>query len=361
VKLAEAARRGAIGMLVLWTPTDARRYPWERMQHFYSTPTMRWLGPDGVPNNPRPEIEGRALLNPETSQALFTGAAESWEEVLAAAEAGRPQSFPLPLRARMHMRSRHERIECANVAAVLRGADPVLRDEYVVYTAHLDHEGIVEGPDGPAIYNGAVDNASGTAVLLDVARAFARLPERPRRSVLFLGVTAEEVGLLGSDYFAHFPTVPRNRIVANLNIDGATILYPVGDVVAHGADHSSLGPVVHRAAALLGIGVSPDPAPEQVFFIRSDQYPFVKKGIPALFVMPGFQSSDPEIDGRAVFENWLATRYHRPSDDFSQPLDFDSAAIGGRLYFLTGLDVANTAERPHWNAESFFGQTFGRR
>lgn len=361
LKMAEAARRGAIGILQLRTEEDERLYSWARVQRFYDSPAMRWLGPDGVPNDPRPELEGRALLSVETSAALFAGAERGWEEALAAAAAGRPQSFPLPVRARMRTRSRHERIECANVAAVLRGADPALREEFLVYSAHLDHVGLGAPHDGDAIYNGAVDNASGTAVMLEVARAFARLPERPRRSVLFLAVTAEETGLLGSDYFAQFPTVPRTAIVANLNLDTPPVFYPLGDVVLHGAEHSALGAIGHRAAARLGIAVSPDPMPEQTLFIRSDQYSFVKRGIPALFPVQGFRSSDPGLDGAAFFAEWLRTRYHTPRDDIQQPLDFSAAAAAGQLLFLVGQDVAAAADRPAWHSESFFGKTFGRR
>jgi hypothetical protein len=361
LKMAEAARRGAIGILQLRTEEDERLYTWAQVQGFYDSPAMRWLGPDGVPNDPRPELEGRALLSLETSASLFLGADRSWEDALAVAAAGRAQAFPLPVRVRMRTRSKHERLECANVAAVLRGADPALRDEFIVYSAHLDHVGIGAPRNGDAIYNGAVDNASGTAVMLEVARAFARLPERPRRSILFLAVTAEETGLLGSDFFAQFPTVARNGIVANLNLDAPPIFYPLGDVVLHGAEHSTLGMTGHRAAARLGIAVSPDPMPEQTLFIRSDQYSFVKRGIPALFPVQGFRSSDASVDGAAFLAEWLRTRYHTPRDDIQQPLDFASAAAAGQLLFLIGQDVAAAAERPAWNEDSFFGKTFARR
>jgi len=204
---------------------------------------------------------------------------------------------------------------------VLRGADPKLRSEYVVYTAHSDHMGIGKPVNGDAIYNGAGDNASGVAALLEIARAFRALPNPPARSVLFLAVTAEEMGLLGSDYFAHFPTVPIQSMVADVNMDEASISYAFKDIVARGAPDSTLGRVVERAASRLGLKVSPDPEPEQSHFIRSDQYSFVKQGIPSVFISEGYEAKDPKVDGKKVTGEWRATRYHKPSDDMSQPMD----------------------------------------
>jgi Zn-dependent M28 family amino/carboxypeptidase len=212
--------------------------------------------------------------------------------------------------------------------------------------------------DGDSIYNGALDNASGVAQMLEVAHAFARLPQPPRRSVVFLAVTAEEQGLLGSDYYAHYPTVPIGQIVANINLDGALILAPPADVVIHGADHSTLGEIAEAAARRLDLEVTPDPAPEQMFFVRSDQYSFVRQGIPALFLFPGTKSSDPSIDAGARLQQYLAERYHKPSDDMSQPFSYEAGAVGARLNFLIGYAVAQQAERPQWNPGDFFGRTF---
>jgi Zn-dependent M28 family amino/carboxypeptidase len=176
--------------------------------------------------------------------------------------------------------------------------------------------------------------------------------------VVFLAVTAEEQGLLGSDYYANYPTVPIDQIVANINLDGALILAPPADVVIHGADHSTLGEIAETAARRLDLEVTPDPAPEQSFFVRSDQYSFVKHGIPALFTFPGTKSSDPAIDAEARLQQYLTQRYHTPLDDMSQPFSYEAGAIGARLNFAIGYTVAQQIERPRWNAGDFFGRTF---
>jgi Zn-dependent M28 family amino/carboxypeptidase len=194
-----------------------------------------------------------------------------------------------------------------------------------------------------------------------MARAFQCLPEPPRRSILFLGTTAEEKGLLGADYFAQDPTVPRESIVANLNVDSPLMLYPFKDVVVFGGEHSSLGRTFERAASHLGLSISPDPMPEEVIFVRSDQFPFVRHGIPAAFAIVGFESGDPEIDGAAATRTWLTTVYHTPKDDFSQKMDFETGALYARVNFLAGYLVAQSSEPPTWNDGDFFGTLFAEK
>jgi Zn-dependent M28 family amino/carboxypeptidase len=246
------------------------------------------------------------------------------------------------------------------VVAKLEGSDPALKSEYLVYSAHLDHVGIGEPVNGDKIYNGALDNASGSATLLEVARAFSTMNPRPRRSILFVLVTGEEAGLLGSDYFAHYPTVPKSSIVADLNVDEVLLLWPMQDVIAFGAEHSSLEVVIKQAAKRMNLVESPDPMPDEVVFIRSDQYSFVRQGIPSTMPSPGFKSSDPKIDPAAIFGKWEETRYHQPQDDMDQPgLDFDAAAKFARFVFLCGYLVTEDAQRPTWNKGDFFGEHYG--
>jgi hypothetical protein len=358
IKREQAVRRGAVGILVIRTRDQS--FPWDRLVRQSRRGNMRWLDRNGAPADVSPAIRGVATLSDSAAAYLFEGASQPLSEVLTAAEAGKPSGFDLPVRATLRTVSVHDHLESPNVAGLLRGTDPRLRDEVVAYTAHLDHLGIGEPVRGDSIYNGALDNASGSAALLEVAKAFAALPKAPRRSVLFLAVTGEEEGLLGSDYFAEHPTVPIERIVANVNIDGLAILYPFREMVAFGADHSTLDSTTARVARQLGVTIAPDPFPQEVFFVRSDQYSFVRRGVPSLFPFMGMRS-DSGVDAPARFKEWLATRYHTPQDDLDQPMDLESGARNAQLEFLVGLEIANADQRPAWKEGDFFGRTFGRK
>ncbi len=361
LKFKNAADHGAVGVLTLRTREEERRIAWAALLRHAAFPSMRWVAPDGRVDGALPSLQGTALLGPPAGELLFEGAKPSLAEVFEAAKGEVLHGFELPATVSITTTTAHTSVESPNVVGLLPGSDPALAHEYVVYTAHLDHLGVGGPIDGDAIYNGALDNASGVAGLLEVARAFATLPQRPRRSLLFLGVTAEEKGLLGSDYFAHYPTVPIADIVADVNIDGLLMLYPLKDVVGIGAENSSLGRTLERAAGRLGLAVSPDPTPEEVFFIRSDQYSFVKQGIPSIFTDAGFGSAAPGVDGGALVQRWMTTRYHSPRDDFAQPMDFEAGAKLAQVQFLIGLMVANETDRPAWVPGDFFGETFGRR
>jgi Zn-dependent M28 family amino/carboxypeptidase len=193
--------------------------------------------------------------------------------------------------------------------------------------------------------------------VLEAARAFAALPARPRRSIVFAFVTAEERGLLGSDYFARQPTVP-GTTVACLSLDMPFLFHPLRDIVPYGAQHSTLSAPLERAAQRLGIAIAEDPIPEQVLFIRSDHYSFVRQGVPSLFIKSGFQTGDTR-DGSAINAAWRRDVYHKPNDDMSQAFDFDAGAAHARLNFLTGWLVAQDTARPAWNPGDFFGKLFG--
>lgn len=358
VKLANAVAHGAVGYILIWAGAIEQRTPFSRIVRFYREPSLRWLDTKGVPNDAQPQIRASVTVSKSGADVLFQGASKSFQDALDTSSKSVPQSFPLTATAAIHIVSRHSPAESPNIAAVLPGSDPQLKSEYVLYTAHADHLGIGEAINGDSIYNGALDNASGSAALLEIARTFAELPQPPRRSILFLAVTGEEEGLLGSDYYAHYPTVPIRQIVADINMDGISLLYDFRDIVPLGAEHSSLGQVVDRVAEHFGVEVSPDPLPEEVFFIRSDQYSFVRQGVPAVAISDGFKAADPKINGRDVSLAWEKTRYHTPKDDMNQPLNFEAAAKCTRINFAVGYIVAEETERPTWNKGDFFGREF---
>jgi hypothetical protein len=359
VKAENAVAHGAVGMLSFLSPEDARRYPWAWITPQIRSGSLRWLDEKGNPHDVFPQLRAAGLLSQSGVEALFAGAPKTLDQVFTAAKASEPQAFPLPVSLKQHMVSKHSEVESPNILGVLRGSDPKLRYQYVVYTAHVDHLGRCHPVDGDNICHGAFDNASGVAALLEVARAFTSLPHSPRRSILFAFVTGEEKGLLGSDYFATNPTVPKEDIVANVNIDSAPgLLYPLKDVVPLGVEHSSLNADVQQAANLMGYQISPDPMPEEVFFIRSDQYSFVRQGIPAVDVTDGLQSSDPKLNGEKIIKTWMTTLYHTPKDNMNQPFYYESAAKCARLNFLIGYEVAEQAQPPVWNRGDFFAQKF---
>jgi len=362
VKLANAVAHGAVGIIILDDPVLEGIYPFKERVRDLTRPGLHWLEKDGTPHDSFPELKGGASLDLETTKQLFAGSGHTPEEVFQAAKEGKSLAFPLPITAEIRDVQKLADVSSPNVIAKLEGSDPVLKNEYIVYSAHLDHLGIGEPVNGDSIYNGALDNASGSAILLEVARAFSRMNPHPRRSILFVSVTGEEAGLLGSDYFASYPTVRKDSIVANVNMDEDQMLWPLLDIIPFGAEHSSLENVAKQAAARLHLDLSPDPMPEEVIFIRSDQYSFVKQGIPALYPSPGIKSDDPNIKPVEIFKNWEATRYHQPSDDMQQPgLDFIQAAKYADFVYLCGWLIAQDSARPTWNPHDFFGDHYTRK
>jgi hypothetical protein len=362
MKAANAAAHGAVGAIVLDSPAIEQIHPFKERVSDLAFPDMRWLDTKGQPNDYFPELRGAVFLSMEATAGVFQGSGKSPEEIFAAAKEGKPSSMVLPVVAKINAVSKYRDLRSPNVVGRVSGSDPKLRDEFVVYSAHLDHLGIGQPVNGDRIYNGALDNASGSACLLEIARAYSKMQPHPRRSILFVSVTAEEAGLLGSDYFAHYPTVPKNRLIADINIDGnLALLWPIEDVVARGSEHSTLGLTVQEAAARLSLDVSPDPFPELVFFIRSDQYSFVKQGIPSVFPSAGTKSSDPNIKPQQIITKWRQTTYHKPQDDMSQPFDFESGAKYARYNFFLGYLVAQKTEKPAWNPGDFFGEHYGKK
>lgn len=340
-------RRGVRGVVMVWTPEREAIAPFTRMVEHFAFERMR------LEDSP-PFVPG-AMISTEAFDGLLrqAGRQETVAGLVEASNQGRPRGFDLGMQARLRIESRVRRLTSENVIGLLAGdaASPSGK-EMVVYGAHLDHMGVGKPVNGDSIYNGASDDAAGVGSILETARAFTRLGQAPRRGILFLFVTAEERGLLGSEWFARHPTVPLKDIVADVDVDAAYPVHPLKDVVALGTDESSLGRDVARAAGALGLEVSPDPEPEEAYFVRSDNFNFVKKGIPAAQVFHGLAGLSPE-QRKAEKEFWRG-RYHRPQDEYEPERDWEPFAQLTRFNFLLGVSIAETAGRPAWNAGSWF-------
>jgi hypothetical protein len=285
-------------------------------------------------------------------EKFFAGSGHTFESILKAAAANEPlPGFPLAVTVEAKTAVTTGVAEAPNVVGILSGSDPKLKDEYVVFSAHLDHLGIGRAVNGDNLYNGAMDNASGVASVLEVARLFKESGVKPKRSVIFLTMTGEEKGELGSRYFASRPTVPVSNIVADINLDMFLPLYDLKVLEVQGLAESTLGDVVRVAAKSVGVDVQTDREPDQNRFIRSDQYSFIRRGIPSLAFKFGYEFGSPE---EKIRTEWVKTIYHKPADDLNQPVDKDSAAKFDRIIFDLIQRVADNPERPKWKDDSFF-------
>lgn len=351
-KMAEG--RGAIGVINIRTLERERTRPWTRETEGPQHPKMNWAQADGSMFDEAPAIRFSATLGDKAAEALFASASRPLKDILAEAdkEGGRPKGFVLKSTAKIDRTSSSTSVTSPNVVGMIRGSDPALADEYVLLMAHLDHNGLDPTKSGDKIYNGAMDNASGTAALLEAARVLANGP-RPKRSVLFAAVTAEERGLLGSDYLARNPVVGNGRVVSVVNLDMPVLLYDFQDVIAFGAEHSTMGTAVGLAAGSLNIDLSPDAQPAEGLFTRSDHYSFVKQGVPSIFLVTGYKNG-----GDKKFQEFLKTHYHKVSDDLALPFDWNAAAKFARLNVAIASEIANAPTAPAWYADSFFGKTF---
>lgn len=368
LKAENAAERGAVGIITLHTPSEEKVRPYANSLMYLTSPRMRWLHKDGKAEGEFESLLGSAYVHPDAAKNLFEGASRSLDDIFADLAAEKvPTGFSLEGTVSLKRESTKEDISSPNVVAVLPGSDPVLKDEYVVVTAHSDHIGFsndVRSKD--KINNGLMDNAAGVGIMLETARLFTQKAGRPKRSILFLAVTGEEKGLLGADYFAHNPTRPIDKLVANVNIDMPVLLYPFADIVAFGANHSSLGATVDTAAVAVGITQSPDPMPEQAIFTRSDHYTLVQQGVPSVFLMTGFSSKDPKQKGGEVWGKFFAKHYHKPTDDKAGltadfgVIRYDAGAVFADINFGITTEVANNPQRPVWLKDSFFGKIFGK-
>ena len=324
----------------------------------WATPGMRLLDKNGMPIDSFPQLQASASVSLEATRKILDGAKYSADVLFDQLKQGTLKAFDLPGTLTIAGNTQLRTLESSNVVAKLPGSDAKLATENVVFSAHLDHLGTGAAVKGDAIYNGAVDNALGIGIMLEAARSASVLSNKPKRSMVFIAVTGEEKGLLGADYFAKNPTVPKNSIVANINMDMPVILAELLDVVTIGVDHSSLQKQVEQAASDIGFLLSPDPAPDEVVFVRSDQFAFVRQGIPAVYLNGGVVAKDPNIIGKDLLERFLKTHYHQPSDDLQLPIHYPTAAKMAALNARIGQLVADDPYRPRWNLGDFFGQKF---
>jgi hypothetical protein len=342
-------KAGAIGVASIQNP-KAVEVPWQRTAGARFEPRMELkLGPGAVRD---PGYAFSMVINPERTEKFFAGSGHTFQEIVEAANANKPlPHFALAVRFRGHIGKKLSQVRSENVGGVLPGNDPALAKEYVVVSAHLDHVGIGAEVNGDRIYNGAMDDASGIASLIEIARMFKESGTKPKRSVLFLAVTAEEKGLLGSKYFAEHPTVDARAIAADFNMDMFLPLFPLKYLEVQGLDESSLGDDIRAVCQASNVEVQADKMPENNRFIRSDQYSFIRKGVPSLAFKFGWVPGSPE---EKIFKDWYNDRYHGPADDTKQPVDLEGAARFNAILQTLALRVANAPQRPQWKPDSFF-------
>jgi hypothetical protein len=341
-------RAGVVGTLSIQNPRG-QDIPWERSKLARFRTTMALADAELSSGS---DQQLAVTVNPAHAEKLFVGSGHSFTEILALADKGAPlPRFALPASVRAQVKFESKQLESHNVVGILPGTDPRLKNEYVVLSAHLDHIGRGQPINGDEIYNGAMDNASGVATLLETALTLQKEKARLHRSVIFLAVTAEENGLLGSKYFAGRPTVPADAMVANLNIDMFLPLFPLRSLIVQGLEESNLATDLRAVVDELRLQILSDPEPERSAFTRSDQYSFIQRGVPAASLKVGFEKGSPEHE---IVKRWRTERYHAPSDDLQQPLDFQAAADFNGAYLRIVKAVANRSERPRWNQESFF-------
>ena len=341
---------GAVGIVSIPNPASMD-IPWSRMKLARTRPSMALADPS------MNESEGIQLLvtfNPADAEKLFQGSGHSFEDIAALAKDRKPiPGFPLNVSIKARAKVIVKDVESDNVVAELPGTDPKLKNEYVVLSAHMDHLGIGEPINGDRIYNGAMDNGSGSALVLDIANSLHQSHAKLKRSVLFLFVTGEEKGLLGSKYFATKPTVPKDAIVADINTDMFLPIFPLKILTVYGLDESTLGDMARMVAQEQGVQVQADPQPLRNAFIRSDQYSFIRQGVPSVAMKVGFAPDSPEA---AAEKKWLTERYHAPSDDVNQPVDLAAAGKFEDIVQALAIQVANGSQRPQWNSDSFFSR-----
>ena len=353
-KFEEAARRGAAGVILLHTDESAG-YPWSVVRT--SNGAWRFDIARGQ-SDPAPFLQFRSWMTDESAHRLMRLAGQDLDTVRAQAATRSFQPIKLGLKGELNLKSEVQRVAAPNVAGILEGRDPKVRDEYVIYSAHWDHLGVGAADNtGDKIYNGAVDNASGVASVLAIAEALTRLPpaQRPRRSSLFLFPTAEEQGLLGAEWYTRHPLVPVEKTAADVNLDSMNVLGTTHDFIPLGAERSTLKAVVEAVASERGMRVSPDARPEQGSFYRSDHFPFAKVGIPSISLKEGDDFvGRPKGWGEQQFKAYNTAHYHQPSDEYSDSWDFRGMIQEAEIALAIGLRIADMEQMPRFNPNDEF-------
>jgi Zn-dependent M28 family amino/carboxypeptidase len=349
-KYEKAAEKGAAGCLIIHE-TGPAGYPWAVVRNSWGRGQFDLVTPDK--NMGRAAVEG--WITWDLAEKLFKAAGKDLAALKKSAVSRDFKPVPLGLRARLAIQNTLRVVDSQNVIAKLAGSDPRLKNEYVIYCAHWDHFGIGPEVRGDKIYNGALDNATGTAALLEMAHAYKQLKPTPRRSILFLSVTGEEQGLLGSAYYARRPLYPLARTAAVVNMDGMNVLGTTRDIVVVGLGASSLDDIVVAEAKAQGRVVKPDPEPEKGFFYRSDHFSFAKEGVPAFDPGEGTDYvGKPEGWGLKMREKYTQEDYHKPSDEVKPDWDLSGLVQDEQLYFMVGYRVANNAAMPVWKPGAEF-------
>src|SRR5271166_2749121 len=339
---------GAIGVVSILNPASMD-IPWSRIALNRNHPAMDLVGAEF---DETPGLKVGVIFNPAAAESLFAGSGHTFTEIAALAKDRKPlPHFALTTTLKADGKVLTTKVESANLVGKLPGTNPALKDQFVVLSAHIDHIGIGAPINGDKIYNGAMDDGSGSALVMDIAASLKTYPEKLGRSIIFLLVTAEEKGLLGSKYFAAHPTVPAKSIVADINVDMFLPIVPLKILKIEGIEESDLGMNAAKIAQSMGIKPIADPEPLRNAFIRSDQYSFIKKGVPAVKVDVGFELGTPE---QKIFKDWLTNRYHAPSDDINQPVDLQAAALYEEFTRRLLIETADESARPQWKLDSFF-------
>ena len=339
---------GVVGTISVPNPASMD-VPWSRMTLNRTKPTMQLVGKEF---DDTAGMKLALIVNPANADKLFVGSGHTFAEIGELAKDRKPlPHFPLAVSIHTVTKVETKILESSNVIAKLPGTDPALAAQSVILSAHIDHLGIGAPINGDAIYNGAMDNAAGCAVLLDVAASLRRPQRKLRRSVIFAFVTGEEKGLLGSKFFAAHPTVEPKSIVADINIDMFLPIVPLKLLTVYGLEESDLGDAATKIAVARGLIIQPDPEPLRNLFIRSDQYSFIRHGVPSITMKVGAAPDSPEAK---IMKDWLTNRYHAPSDDLSQPVDLAAAAGYEDVVRDLRIEAATNPNRPQWKSDSFF-------